>query len=53
MIYEKINSDAFDLGGGPKREAALGRPHDEVLLYERLVNPAELLGDLAKPLGSQ
>ena len=24
---------------------------DEVLLYERLVNPAELLGDLAQPLG--
>jgi len=24
---------------------------DEVLLHERLVNPAELLGDLAKPLG--
>ena len=24
---------------------------DEVLLYERLINPAELLGDLAKSLG--
>jgi len=41
--------DQEQIQRGGARLAAI----DEVLLYERLVNPAELLRDLAQPLGPE